>query len=113
MSRLPPLDMREAHWDKMRDAVVIPAGRDQVVVTRDALEAHVNRSLSHVEALEAAADEMALLRHVANSVGGHDGVITITHSALNGRDWSVAAHDADAEEAEPGLAERALEGERP
>ncbi len=105
MSRLPPLDIRQAQWDRMRDAVVVPAGANQVVITRDALEAHVNRSLSPDEAVEAAYDEAALLRTVANALGAHDNVITITNSTLNGRDWSVTEHDPDAEEAETGLAE--------
>lgn len=108
MSRLPPLDMRDAVWDRMRDAVVAPAGRYQVVITGDALEAHVNRSLSPQDAVEAAQDEQALLRTVANALGAQDGVITITNAVLNGRDWSAIDHDADAEAAETGLAEANL-----
>lgn len=105
MSRVPPLDMRDAVWDRMRGAVVAPAGRYQLVITGDALEAYVNRTLSPQDAVEVAQDEQALLRTVANTLGAQDGVITITNATLNGRDWSVQDHDADAEAAETGLAE--------
>lgn len=93
MAALPQLDIREAHYDKFRGAVVVPAGANQVAVSREALESWMNRALTDEEAVEAAVSEKALLARVANTVAAHDNVITITTGILNSRSWDLAPAD--------------------
>lgn len=89
MSSVPPLDMKLAAWDKFRDAVVIPTGTNQLVVSLGALEAWMNCRLTPDEAVEAAVDEGAMLRAIANTLAPQDNVITITAGIMNSRDWHV------------------------
>ncbi|MEM1317196.1 MAG: hypothetical protein AAGF29_02895 [Pseudomonadota bacterium] len=98
---IPPLDIRSAGWDRFRDAVVIPAGPNQVVVSLDALEWLVNRRLTNEEAVEAAIDDQATLRAVANATPAHDNVITITRTILSARNWDVAPYDDGPEDSGP------------
>ena len=101
MSALPQLDISNAVWDKFREAVVIPAGCDQVVVSLDALESWANRDLTHDEAVDLAVDEKALLATVANTLASHDNVITITRGILNSRSWTVEPYDDGPEDSGP------------
>ncbi len=101
MSNIPKLDIRDAEWDKFRDAVVIPAGRDQLVISLDALESWANRSLSPAEAVEVAVDEKAMLRAIANATPAHDNVITITSGIMNARSWSVQPYDDGPDDSGP------------
>ncbi|MEM9677767.1 MAG: hypothetical protein AAF035_12435 [Pseudomonadota bacterium] len=84
-----PLDIRHAEWDRMREAVVIPSGQNQVAIALSALESWVGRALTPSEAIETAVDEAALFRAVANAIPAQDNVITITQGLLNSRSWSV------------------------
>ncbi len=101
MSGLPPLDARGAVWDKFRGAVIMPAGINQVAVSIEALESWLNRKLSPEEAVEAAADETALLRAVANATPAHDNVITITAGIMNSRSWAVEPYDDGPDDSGP------------
>lgn len=92
MMAFPPLDIRHAEWDRMREAVVIPSGQNQVAIALSALEGWVNRSLTPEEAVETAVEEAALFRAVANAIPAQDNVITITNGLLNSRSWSVEPH---------------------
>ncbi len=108
---IPQLDTRNAEWDKFRDAVVIPAGRDQVVISLDALESWANRSLEPNEAVEVAIDEKALLAAVANTLAPHDNVITITTGILNSRSWAVEPYDDGPEDSGPIYAQADMAGD--
>ena len=93
MNRIAPLDSGRAEWDKFREAVVIPSGTNVVAVTLDALESWVNRTLTPQEAVEAAIDEQAVIRTVANTVPAHDNVIMITTGIMNSRSWEVEPYE--------------------
>lgn len=101
MSAFPQLDTRLAAWDKFRGAVVIPSGANQVAISIEALEGWMNRKLSPDEAVEAAVDEKAMLRAVANATPAHDNVITITSGILNSRSWSAEPYDDGPEDSGP------------
>jgi len=101
MSALPQLDIRNAEWDKFREAVVMPAGRDQVVITKEALESWANRKLDAEEAVEVAVDDKAVFAAVANTLAAQDGVITITRGVLNSRSWSVEPYNDGPEDSGP------------
>ena len=101
MSNLAPLEVRHAFFDKFRGAVVIPSGANQVAVSIEALEAWSNSKLSPEDAVDLAVDEQAMIRTIANATPAHDNVITITSNIMNGRSWSVAPYDPDAEENPP------------
>ncbi len=111
MSSLPQLDIRNAQWDKFRDAVVLPAGRDHVVITLDALESWANRSLDADEAVEVAVDEKATFQAVANSLAAQDGVITITRGVLNSRSWTVEPYTDGPEDSGPIYAQAGMPGD--
>lgn len=101
MSALPQLDIRNAVWDKFREAVVVPAGRDHVVITQDALESWADRKLDAEEAVEVAVDEKAVFAAVANALAAQDGVITITRGILNSRSWTAEPYDDGPEDSGP------------
>ena len=86
---MPQLNIREAAYDRYRDAVVIPAGRHHVAIAHNALESWFSRSLTPDEAVEAASQEKALLARVANTIAPHDNMITITTGILNSRSWDL------------------------
>ena len=95
MKRLAQLDMRDARYDRMREAVVVSAGADEIAITHSALENWYNRRLTPEEALEVAEDEGALLARVANTISAHDNIITITSGILNSRSWDLAPGDEE------------------
>ncbi|MEL6946781.1 MAG: hypothetical protein AAFO73_04010 [Pseudomonadota bacterium] len=95
MSRMAPLDVRRASWDRMREAVMIPSGRNNVAIALSALESWAGRRLTPEEAVETAVDEAALFRTVANAIPAQDEIITITSGLLNSRSWTVEPHDAE------------------
>ncbi|MEM8749301.1 MAG: hypothetical protein AAGF28_03305 [Pseudomonadota bacterium] len=101
MSAMPTLNTRLAVWDKFRDAVVVPAGANQVVITIEALESWANRSLTPDEALETAIDEKAMFREIANTLAAQDNVITVTSGILNSRSWAVQPYDDGPEDSGP------------
>ncbi|MFD0917945.1 hypothetical protein ACFQ14_16185 [Pseudahrensia aquimaris] len=97
MGAMPILDVRAAHYDRFREAVIIPAGRVEIAIVHSALEDWVNRRLTPDEAVVAAIDEKALIARVANSISAHDDVITITASILNSRSWVLKENDGEDE----------------
>ena len=101
MSILPQLDVRNAEWDKFRDAVVIPANGNQVVIALDALESWANRSLAPDEAIETAVEDKALFAAVANSLAAQDNVITITRGILNSRSWAAQPYEDGPDDSGP------------
>jgi len=101
MSQMSKLDVNSASWDKFRGAVVMPCGINQLAVSIEALEDWTNRKLSPEEAVEAAMDDGAMFRTIANATPAHDNVITITVGILNSRSWSVEPYDDGPEDSGP------------
>ena len=101
MSAFPNLDVRHAAWDKFRDAVIIPAGQNQIAISIEALESCVNRRLTPEEAVEAAVDEKALLAAIANATPAHDNVITITTGIMNSRSWAAEPYEEGPDDIDP------------
>ena len=93
------LDIRHARWDRMRDALVIPASGGEVAVTLAALRAIAGWGLETDDAVSEAIDHGAMLRMMAEAQPMIDGVARITASTVNGRDWSVASYDPTTEDA--------------
>ena len=101
MASFPPLDINRAVYDRFREAVVIPCGANQLAVCHDALEECVGRRLTNDDAVDAAVDELAVLRAVANATPAHDNVITVTRSILSARSWDAAPYDDGPEDSGP------------
>ena len=92
------LDIRHVSWDKYRGAVIIPAGRDQVAISIEALESFANRKLTSDEAIEEAVQEKAMFSAIANATPAHDNIITITAGILSSRSWTAENHVDDGPE---------------
>jgi hypothetical protein len=101
MSPISKLDVNSATWDKFRGAVVMTCGVNQLAISIEALEDWTNRKLSPKEAIEAAIDDGAMFRSIANATPAHDNVITITTGILNSRSWSAEIYDDGPEDSGP------------
>ena len=77
----------------MREAVIIPRGREEVAVTLDALEAFANRRLGADDAVTLVVEEARIFRRAANAVPADDGVVTLTKKLLLERSWTAEAYD--------------------
>ncbi len=87
------LDFNQVSYDKMRQSVVIAAGRGRVTVSHDALENYFDRVLGPLDAINSAVEAATIIRLAANSTPGDDGLINITSSILNGRNWMLAERE--------------------
>lgn len=83
------VDIESAEYDRMRQSVVMLAGRGQVIVTHEALETYFNRKLDAADAVEAAIEAGNIIRLAANATPADDGVTNITSKILNGRLWEL------------------------
>ena len=79
-------------FDRMRDAIVVPRGTDEVVIPLDALEGFASRRLDPADALSLVAEEAGRLRRAANATPADDGVVTLTKSILLERSWTFDAY---------------------
>jgi len=91
------LDLNQTSYDKMRQSVVIEAGRARVVVSLEALEDYFNRELAPDDAVIGAIEAGATIRLAANATPADDGLITITSRILNGRLWELGEREDDAD----------------
>jgi hypothetical protein len=89
------LDFNQITYDKMRQSVVIAAGRGRVIVSLEALENFFNRPLDPDDAVEAAIEASTIIRLAANATPGDDGLINITSKILNGRNWELGEAEED------------------
>ena len=76
----------------MREAVIVPRGSDEVVVTLDALEGYASRCLRPEEACGLVRDQPNVFRRAANASPVDDGVVTLTRSILLERSWTVETY---------------------
>ena len=76
----------------MRESVVVPHGRDEVVIPLDALEGFASRRLGADDALAVVVEEAARLRRAANATPADDGVVTLTKTILLERSWTFDAY---------------------
>ncbi len=87
------LDMRSAHWDRMRDGLVIPASKADVVVTKGALESLAGCALDDSECVEMAIDYKLPISRAANATPDQDGVIILTRKIIDSRTWDLPQGD--------------------
>jgi len=83
------VDIESAEYDKMRQSVVMIAGRGHVIISLEALESYFNRELDAADAVEAAIEAGNTIRLAANATPSDDGVTNITSKILNGRLWEL------------------------
>lgn len=76
----------------MRDAVIVPRGGDEVVVTLDALEGFANRRLRPDDAVALVIEAANTFRRAANATPADDGVVTLTRNILLERSWTLDAY---------------------
>ncbi len=81
------LDIDSARYDRMRQSVVIGAGRGRVIISLEALEEFYRKPLEPDEAVDGAIGAGMVIRLAANATPADDGMINITSSILNGRNW--------------------------
>jgi len=89
------VDIESAEYDRMRQSVVMIAGRGHVIVTLEALESYFNRELDAVDAVESAIEAGNTIRLAANATPSDDGVINITSKILNGRAWELNERESE------------------
>ena len=83
------VDIESAEYDKMRQSVVMIAGRGHVIISLEALESYFNRELDATDAVDAAIEAGNIIRLAANATPADDGVTNITSKILNGRLWEL------------------------
>jgi hypothetical protein len=83
------VDIESAEYDRMRQSVVMVAGRGCVIVSLEALESYFSRELDADAAVEAAIEAGNIIRLAANATPADDGVTNITSKILNGRLWEL------------------------
>ena len=89
------LDFNQTTYDKMRQSVVIAAGRGRVIVSLEALEDFFNRKLDPLDAVNSAIEAATIIRLAANATPGDDGMINITSKILNGRNWELGEREEE------------------
>ncbi len=89
------LDFNQISYDKMRQSVVIAAGRGRVIVSHDALENYFNRTLDPLDAVNGTIEAATIIRLAANATPGDDGLINITSKILNGRNWILTEREEE------------------
>ena len=85
------MNLSNARWDAMRDAVVAD-GDPEVVVTMGALEAYFNRRVAPEDAASLVIEGAQALSRAARATPADDGTITLTARILASRDWEVDEH---------------------
>ena len=83
------VDIESAEYDRMRQSVVMVAGRGHVIISLEALESYFNRELDATDAVDAAIEAGNTIRLAANATPADDGVTNITSNILNGRLWEL------------------------
>ena len=85
------MNLDNARWDAMRDAVVA-GGDPEVVVTTSALEAYFGRRVAAEDAASLVIEESQVLARAARATPADDGTITLTARILASRDWEADEH---------------------
>jgi hypothetical protein len=101
----PRLDIRSVRYDRFAGAVAFDTAREQVEVTREALEALCGRPLEEEEAVDFALTELRMLTVLAGRVPADDGKIRITRAMISDL-------PADRPHAQDGAQDDAHEGPR-
>ncbi len=89
------LDFNQTSYDRMRQSVVIAAGRGRVIVSHEALEDYFNCELDPLDAVNSAIEVAPIIRMAANATPDDDGLINITSRILNGRNWELGEAEED------------------
>ncbi len=89
------IDIESAEYDRMRQSVVMIAGRGHVIISLEALESYFNRELNAEDAVVGAIEAGSIIRLAANATPADDGVINITSKILNGRAWELNERESE------------------